>query len=339
MSSATIGLSMIVKNEADIIISTLDKVIGLCDMFSISDTGSTDNTVSIIRDYLDEKRKTMDISYILTEDKWVNFSHNRNIALKRLIKKVDFILLLDADDHFFISLPFKKLLTPGKNVCYSILCKHKNTPIQSTKRRLIPGHMDWYYEYVVHEQLRCKSGYTSRPMNQKNYILYTRPTTHEKNEGYVKLMKDAIEKEPNVFNYRYHYMLHLNNTKLYDLALEQIVYMKKNVALTAHQRLLVQYKHMMCLFRLNKPFEELKVEIDALISLVKGKHILLEPIYCGVIILVKEKRYKDAYDFGLPYYQKTYKANICGFDYFLDLYHGKFDSYFKQNVIERLNDA
>ena len=71
----TICLNMIVKNEAHVIERCLISVKHLINYWVIVDTGSTDGTQQIIRDFLKE------IPGELYEKLWVNFSHNRNEAL------------------------------------------------------------------------------------------------------------------------------------------------------------------------------------------------------------------------------------------------------------------
>jgi glycosyltransferase involved in cell wall biosynthesis len=52
---ASIGLCMIVKNEAHIIRRCLENALPLVDYILIVDTGSNDGTQQIIRDFLHEK--------------------------------------------------------------------------------------------------------------------------------------------------------------------------------------------------------------------------------------------------------------------------------------------
>ena len=49
--SPTICLNMIVKNESKIITRLFDTVLHIIDTYCICDTGSTDNTVEIIKKY------------------------------------------------------------------------------------------------------------------------------------------------------------------------------------------------------------------------------------------------------------------------------------------------
>lgn len=94
--SCTILLNMIVKNEAHVITSTLDN---LCEKIKfsywvISDTGSTDGTQEIIKNYFKKKG----IEGELYEDEWRDFGYNRTKALEHAYNKSDLLMVFDADD-------------------------------------------------------------------------------------------------------------------------------------------------------------------------------------------------------------------------------------------------
>ena len=83
---------MIVKNESHIIENTLEK---LCqkinfDYWVICDTGSTDNTPQIITDFFNKKGIKGELFY----DEWVNFAHNRTLALQRAFKKTQLLFAI-----------------------------------------------------------------------------------------------------------------------------------------------------------------------------------------------------------------------------------------------------
>lgn len=83
----TISLCMIVKNEQDVIARCLNSVKDIVDEIIIVDTGSTDNTKEIIKNYTD----------IIFDFQWGDyFSSARNYSFSKATK--DFILWLDADD-------------------------------------------------------------------------------------------------------------------------------------------------------------------------------------------------------------------------------------------------
>ena len=72
----TICLSMIVRNECNVILTCLNSVKSIINSFVICDTGSTDNTISIIENWATENK----ISGSVYKHSWVVLSTNRNLA-------------------------------------------------------------------------------------------------------------------------------------------------------------------------------------------------------------------------------------------------------------------
>ena len=105
-TTPTICLNMIVKNESRIITRLLDSVISIIDTYCICDTGSTDDTISIITNYFDKHQ----ITGIIINEPFKNFGYNRSFALNiaREKSKADFLLLLDADMQLQIGPKFNK---------------------------------------------------------------------------------------------------------------------------------------------------------------------------------------------------------------------------------------
>ena len=62
-------LNMIVKNESKIITRLFDSVLPIIDSYCICDTGSTDDTIKIIKAYFDSKG----ISGKIVEEPFVDF--------------------------------------------------------------------------------------------------------------------------------------------------------------------------------------------------------------------------------------------------------------------------
>src|SRR5271165_5691504 len=84
----TVGLSMIVKNEAHSLRLCLKSVAGIVDQIVVADTGSTDNTADIARGF----------GATVVSIEWGNhFADARNAALK--IMQTDWVLVLDADEE------------------------------------------------------------------------------------------------------------------------------------------------------------------------------------------------------------------------------------------------
>jgi len=73
----TICLNMIVKNESKIIERLLKSVLPIIDTYCICDTGSTDNTKTIIKDFFDK----YNILGKIIDKEFINFEENRNYSL------------------------------------------------------------------------------------------------------------------------------------------------------------------------------------------------------------------------------------------------------------------
>src|SRR5215471_8545292 len=87
----TLAACLIVKNEGQVIARCLNSVRGLVQAVVIVDTGSTDDTLSVVRglDY--------SVPIQVYERPWKNFAHNRTESMRLAAPAADYLLLLDAD--------------------------------------------------------------------------------------------------------------------------------------------------------------------------------------------------------------------------------------------------
>jgi glycosyltransferase involved in cell wall biosynthesis len=97
----TIGLCMIVKDEASVILRCLRSVRSLIDYVLLVDTGSTDGTEAIVTQYLAEE----DLPGEIVAQPWRDFAYNRSFALAKLREKanIGYALVVDADDTLVFS--------------------------------------------------------------------------------------------------------------------------------------------------------------------------------------------------------------------------------------------
>lgn len=195
----TLCLNMICKNEAQIITRLFDSVINIIDCYCICDTGSTDNTPTVIEEYFKRKNIPGKIVY----EKFIDFSYNRNFALKSCVNMSDYVLLLDCDMILDVKKFDKKML---KHDCYGIL-QGSNEFFYNNMRivRNLPHNGDEnfnHYKYVgaTHE-------YISTPENSVNVnfdkdIIFIKDigdggSKTDKFQRDIKLLKAEIEKKPN----------------------------------------------------------------------------------------------------------------------------------------------
>ncbi len=158
----TICLNMIVKNESKVIKRCLESVKPLIDYWVIVDTGSTDGTQGIIKEFMKE------IPGILEEDEWVNFEYNRNRALKFAKDKADYLLFMDAHDELGYSKDFVKPYL-DKDFYYFEM---KYGGSKFYRVNVIKSALDWEWQGVLHE-------YVHSPMAQTSDIF----------EGIINLVK------------------------------------------------------------------------------------------------------------------------------------------------------
>jgi glycosyltransferase involved in cell wall biosynthesis len=134
---------MIVRNEALIIKRLLESVAGFVDEYCICDTGSTDNTIEVIKSFEALKGRVY-------EEPFVNFEVSRTNALKEAQKSgADYILLLDADMVLHVDPTFDKNVLRAP--VYTVFQECSNG-LKYTNVRLVRGDAEnCRYVGVTHE--------------------------------------------------------------------------------------------------------------------------------------------------------------------------------------------
>lgn len=151
----TIGLLMMVKNETKRLHVTLNSVIGVVDALIMFDTGSTDNTIDIIKNF-SEKHK---INLYLIQGEFVNFSISRNTSLHYADSVgVKYILLLDCNDELRGGQTLKVLANDfmDKPNNSFLLCQEWFTGVSDKyyNIRFVKNRCGWRYRGSVHEWMK-----------------------------------------------------------------------------------------------------------------------------------------------------------------------------------------
>ena len=184
-----ICLNMIVKNETKVLERLFRSVKGYIDYYVIVDTGSSDGTQQLIKDWTREQG----IEGEVHERPWVNFGVNRQQALELAVQagRSDWLLFIDADEELGVSNPrFYEELQPG--VTYDIEKHHSNI------RYAVPHLVNvrdskWRWKGPVHNYLELESGSAKRVVRKDVWIVY-HPGQGAKSQGVTseqKYLRDA----------------------------------------------------------------------------------------------------------------------------------------------------
>jgi glycosyltransferase involved in cell wall biosynthesis len=156
----TIGLCMIVKNETKMIRRCLQSTLPLVDYIFVVDTGSTDGTQQMIRDFL----AAHGVGGTVIDEPWRDFAYNRSFALARLreLEHVDYAMIIDADDVIELDTGFDPGAFKTQMTCdiYDVPVRHGN--IAHHRPQLFSNHLPFLFKGVLHEFLEAPPGSLSR---------------------------------------------------------------------------------------------------------------------------------------------------------------------------------
>ena len=161
-------LVMIVKNSGDILKDCLSINKKYIDHWTILDTGSSDNTVSNIKEEL------KDIPGNLYIEEFVDFSHSRNRSLELSSKKCKYQIILD--DSYIINGGdnLRKFLNNSKDDCIAIkIGKYINRFLHNDyfSKRIIKTSKNLRYKYRIHEDIYLPN-YNFIEINDPNIFIH-----------------------------------------------------------------------------------------------------------------------------------------------------------------------
>lgn len=176
----TITLCMIVKNESHIILECLNSVYKYIDHWVICDTGSTDNTKEIIRNFFAEKN----IPGELHDHEWKDFGHNRTLAFRAAEGKADYAWVIDADDYLE-----GELRLPETTDVDSYALRIKRGSFFWWRNQVFKLDSKWEYKGVLHEYAACQKAQPRVVKLEGDYAINARTMGGARN-----LNIDPIEK-------------------------------------------------------------------------------------------------------------------------------------------------
>ena len=144
----TISLCMIVKDESHIIKECLESMCPFIDRYDITDTGSTDGTPELIKEFMDERGIPGEV-YL---SDWKGFGPSRSEALNNCDNKADYVWMIDADDKVVGDFSYPPVMDAD---AYSLRLGRPD--FSWFRNQIFKTGLDWQYVGVLHEYAECKS--------------------------------------------------------------------------------------------------------------------------------------------------------------------------------------
>lgn len=215
MSASKMALCMIVKNEAVIIERCLASVAPHIDCYVILDTGSTDDTVGLIRQFFLRRG----IPGCVHHGSFRNFETTRNEALHLAEQSADlafdYLLLLDADMEFFAEPGWRDDLR-GASV-YTI--KQTTPGMSYWNTRLIRRHAGARYVGVTHEYVSAPGD--TAALTAAVFVDHADGSSRgEKYRRDIALLEQGLIDEPHNARYLFYLAQSYYETHQYDKAIE-----------------------------------------------------------------------------------------------------------------------
>ncbi|MDC2863950.1 glycosyltransferase family 2 protein [Bacillus sp. BP-3] len=235
-SEKKLCLCMIVKNESKIIERCLDSAKSIIDFVSICDTGSTDRTPEIIRNWCNKNN----ILGTVHHEPFKNFGYNRTLAVQlaqATYPEADYLLLLDADMILEVQSDFDKC-TLNKD---HYLTMQYDSNIKYWLSRLLKTSLPWASVGVTHEywdidysKLGANQGTSSYTTGKlDSLIIYDQAdggSRSDKFERDKRLLLEGINNQSTPIYLKVRYMFYLAQTlSILNELEEAIIWYKKRV--------------------------------------------------------------------------------------------------------------
>lgn len=304
----TIALACILKNEVTNLPQLLESVKDCFDEIHLTDTGSTDGSLELIRDWIEKKNNPSNSNLFLHDFKWVDdFSAARNYSFSHV--KTDYVMWMDLDDVLSSTEKFISWRDSVMQMAdfwlatYHYASDHTGKPFCSFAReRVVKTSLNLKWKYFVHEGI-CPTSPVS--------TLYVMPwqVVHKRTEEDLKkdrsrnlsLFENRINELDPRMRYYYGKELFENQNPLEAIfQLEKAILEKQGIE--PHDRVMGHQYAAFCAMQLN--------QFQKAISLATTG-LMLDPKRAEFFVIIADCYLKlGKIDESIPYYKA---AGSCPF--------------------------
>lgn len=184
---ASISLVMIVKDEARVIERCLASVRPIIDYIVIADTGSSDDTRQLIRNFMAREGLAGEV----LDHPWRNFAHNRSEALAALRTRtsVDYGFTIDADETLVLEDGFDVAAFKSRLKADVYDIEVWNHGVRYHRPALFSNRQPFRYKAVLHEYLDTPPG-LARELAKGLHVVVTQEGARSRNPN--KYADDAV---------------------------------------------------------------------------------------------------------------------------------------------------
>ena len=296
---SSICLVMIVKNESKNIERCLNSVKDYIDYWVICDTGSTDGTQDIIRNYMESQNIPGD----LYEREWKDYGTNRTESMKLSQGKCDYRLIIDADDLLVVNEP-EKIFANLTHDSYRL--RIELGLISYYRTQLVKSDQDWKYVGVLHEYIEGpKDVELTDEYIYEGYMVASVSGDTRDIKGNNKYHNDALiferelmlnpDIEPGLrARYQFYLAQSYRDAGMHERSIEAY---RKRIELGGRDE-----EVYISLYTIAKMYQVMKKSdseiVDAYLRAWEYRPVRLEAVYNLIRYLVKHKRYFLAFSFA-----------------------------------------
>lgn len=295
----TLAFVTMCKDEAHCIRKTLDSVAPYIDYLVLYDTGSTDNTIEVVQQFMDETGIPGEI-FTGTFD---GFGKTKTLMMEKVYNKTDYVLHFDADDVLEGDFSFNQSDT-GHDTYYMTMTKG-NSNLTYLSTVIYNNRLKWKFAGVAHTIIKCidKPNYSIGTLNKGSVCC---DSVGARSFDPEKYLKDANKLTDQFFETLYDDPDGLNARSVFYAAQSYMDYGDYESALrwySLYTRLNntwieEKFESIMrigiCLMRLGKPKNEILLQLDNASSIFPDR---AEPYYRAGEYLLGIGEYQLAYNY------------------------------------------